>query len=554
VNVARTPHAATNNAAARGRIRASSVAVVGCTERPAMLFPIRISQPALRPVALTLVAAALFSACGGGGSDAGTDPFGNEGGGSGSGLPASSTLAQQCAATNTLAPAASRTATLDRERRWVRSYVDEAYLWYREIPSVNTADANFNLADVPTSLDNYFEALKSPQRTTSGKLKDEFSFTYPTVAWEQLSQSGIVAGFGAEWILGSPTPPRNVRVAYVDPATPAATAAVARGWRVVSVNNVSIDDPTAAGVAVINEGVFSPRTGQPYNFVFEDTLGAQRAVTMTAGQITKTPVQNVRTISTPSGNVGYMTFNDHILPAEGQLVGAFTQLASLGVNDLVLDLRYNGGGYLYIASEIGYMVAGSARTASKTFEKLQFNDKRAAETASADNNTPFYNVASGEANTGTTANAALPTLNLNRVYVLASPGTCSASEAIVNGLRGVGVEVVLVGGTTCGKPYGFYGKDNCGITYFPIEFKGVNQLGFGDYADGFAPTATCTVADDFSRALGDSSEGMLAAALNHRATGSCGGTATGREAPQAAGGVAFGRVIRHPVRESKFRR
>ncbi len=382
--------------------------------------------------------------------------------------------------------------------------MDEAYLWYREIPSLNTADANFNLASVPDSLDNYFQALKTRATTASGKLKDEFSFTYPTAEWEALSQSGIVAGFGAEWILGSPTPPRNVRVAYVDPATPAALQGVTRGLRVVSVAGVSIDDNTSAGIDTINEGLFSPRNGQRYSFVFADLSGVQRTVTMTAGQITKTPVQNVGTISTPSGRVGYMTFNDHILPAEGQLIGAFTQLASAGVSDLVLDLRYNGGGFLYIASQIGYMVAGNTRTASKTFERLQFSDRRVAETNHPDNNTPFYNVASGQSNTGTTENAPLPTLNLGRVYVLASPGTCSASEAIVNGLRGVGVEVILVGGTTCGKPYGFTAKDNCGISYFPIEFKGVNQLGFGDYADGFVPTATCTVADDFSQALGDS--------------------------------------------------
>jgi carboxyl-terminal processing protease len=512
-------------------------------------------QPALRSAVPWLMAGALLTACGGGGSDSGTSPFGDEGGTAGSGLPASSTLAQQCAAGNSLAPQASRTATLDTERRWVRSYMDEAYLWYREIPSVNTADANFNLTSVPDSLKNYFGALKTRATTASGKLKDKFSFTYPTLAWEQLSGSGIVAGFGAEWILSEPTTTtREVRVAYVDPGTPAATASIARGMTVVSVNGVSINDNTNAGLAVLNEAIFSPRDGQSYDFVFADLSGVQRAVTLRAAQVTKTPVQNVSTITTPSGRVGYMTFNDHILPAEGQLVAAFTQFASQGVGDLVLDLRYNGGGFLYIASEIGYMVAGSTRTASKTFERLQFSDRRAADTNNPNNNTPFYNVTSGEANTGTTANTPLPTLNLGRVYVLASPGTCSASEAVVNGLRGVGVEVVLVGGTTCGKPYGFTAKDNCGISYFPIEFKGVNQLGFGDYADGFAPTATCTVADDFSRALGDTSEGMLAAALNHRVTGSCGGTARGREGPQAAGSVAFGKVIRHPVRESKFRR
>jgi carboxyl-terminal processing protease len=520
-----------------------------------MPFSLRASRPVLRSATLTLMAAALLTACGGGGSDAGTPPFGNEGSSpSGSGLPRSSSLAQQCAADNLLAPAARRTATLDTERRWVRSYVDEAYLWYREIPSVNTADPNFNLSSVPDSLDNYFEALKTRATTASGKRKDEFSFTFPTAEYVALSESGIAAGFGAEWISGSSTPPRNVRIAYVDPGTPAATQGLTRGMRVISVESVSIDDNTASGIAIINEVFGSPRTGQSYTFVLVDTAGAQRTVSMTAAQITKTPVQNVSTISTPSGNVGYMTFNDHLLPAEGQLAGAFTQLASQGVNDLVLDLRYNGGGALYIAAQVGYMVAGSTRTANKTFERLQYSDRRSADTNDPESNFLFFNTTSGFGGSGTTANVALPTLNLGRVYVLASPGTCSASEAIVNGLRGAGVEVVLVGGTTCGKPYGFTAKDNCGISYFPIEFQGVNHLGFGDYADGFAPTATCTVADDFSRALGDSSEGMLAAALNHRATGACASTATGREAPQAAGAVAFGRVIRPPVRESKIRR
>ena len=78
-------------------------------------------------------------------------------------------------------------------------------------------------------------------------------------------------------------------------------------------------------------------------------------------------------------------------------------------------------------------------------------------------------------------------LNLNRVVVISGSGTCSASESIINGLRGVGVDVVLIGDTTCGKPYGFYAIDNCGTTYFTVQFKGVNALGFGDYADGFSP-------------------------------------------------------------------
>ena len=125
----------------------------------------------------------------------------------------------------------------------------------------------------------------------------------------------------------------------------------------------------------------------------------------------------------------------------------------------------------------------------------------------------------------------LPTLNLPRVFVLTGPTTCSASESIINSLRGVDVEVIQIGSTTCGKPYGFYPQDNCGTTYFTIEFKGVNAQGFGDYTDGFAPTNApglggtrvpgCSVADDFTHALGDPAEARLAAALAYRLGPGC---------------------------------
>jgi hypothetical protein len=119
---------------------------------------------------------------------------------------------------------------------------------------------------------------------------------------------------------------------------------------------------------------------------------------------------------------------------------------------------------------------------------------------------------------------ALPTLGLSRVFVLTGPGTCSASEAVLNGLAGIDVQVIQIGATTCGKPYGFYPADNCGTTYFSIQFQGVNNKGFGDYPDGFVPGvgfAGCVVGDDFTHAIGDPAEGRLAAALSYRATGVC---------------------------------
>src|SRR5690606_11279777 len=109
--------------------------------------------------------------------------------------------------------------------------------------------------------------------------------------------------------------------------------------------------------------------------------------------------------------------------------------------------------------------------------------------------------------------------NLPRVFILSTGGTCSASEAVINGLRGIGVEVILVGDTTCGKPYGFYPEDNCGTTYFAIQFTGVNDLGFGEYSSGFSPgnepdflgteVPGCWVQDDFTKLLGDPEEKML---------------------------------------------
>jgi hypothetical protein len=160
---------------------------------------------------------------------------------------------------------------------------------------------------------------------------------------------------------------------------------------------------------------------------------------------------------------------------------------------------------------------------------------------------------------------ALPTLNLTRVYVLAQSGTCSASEAVINGLRGVNVDVVLIGGKTCGKPYGFTAKDNCGISYFPIEFAGVNAKGFGDYSDGFVPgsgpTARyvpgCTVEDDLGRALGDTQEGMLAAAMTHASTGQCpigtglSASARAQSSPAMEGAAAL-HLQRNPARSNRL--
>jgi len=157
------------------------------------------------------------------------------------------------------------------------------------------------------------------------------------------------------------------------------------------------------------------------------------------------------------------------------------------VDDLVLDLRYNGGGLLAVAAQIGYMVAGDDATSGKTFDRLTFNDKNPETnpvTGGLLTPTPFIDTGVGFT---VPEGTPLPELDLERIFILSTDGTCSASEAVINGLRGIDVEVILVGSQTCGKPYGFYPTDNCGETYFTVQFRGANDKGFGDYADGFLP-------------------------------------------------------------------
>ena len=410
------------------------------------------------------------------------------------------------------------------ENNWLRSWSNDTYLWYNEI-----VDRDPALYATP----EYFDLLRTFERTPSGNDKDRFHFTYPTAEWEDLSQSGISVGYGARIVLLSRRPPREAAVAYVEPASPASQAGLARGARILEIDGADlVNGGTQADVDTLNAGLFPAAEGESHEFVILD-LGAEepRTVTLRAIEVTSDPVQHVQVLDTDQGPVGYMLFNDFIATAERELIDAINELSAAGITDLVLDLRYNGGGYLDIASELGFMIAGPSAAQGRTFEVIEFNDKHQQfdpVTGRLLEPVPFHDTSLGFS---APANEPLPSLNLARVFVLTGAGTCSASESVMNSLRGIDIEVVQMGNATCGKPYGFYPTGNCGTTYFTIQFRGVNAKGFGDYADGFFPSATlgaddaalpgCAVADDFDHGFGDPNEARLAAALHYREQGAC---------------------------------
>ncbi|MDG2072413.1 MAG: S41 family peptidase [Pseudomonadales bacterium] len=415
--------------------------------------------------------------------------------------------------------------TVTDENNWLRSMSNDTYLWYDEIEDVD-----------PGTIDNtldYFDLMKTFAVTPAGNRKDRFHFTFETEAWKQLSGSGVSAGYGMEISIVSSTPPRRAIVAYTEPDTPATSVNLARGTEILEVDGVDLVNASgSANIDVLNAGLFPIELDATHEFLVRDLNASEtRLVTMTSREIMSTPVQNVATIDTESGKVGYILFNDHIATSEQLLIDAVNELKEAEVSDLVLDLRYNGGGFLDIANEAAYMIAGSA-TEGLVFDELQFNDKHLnfdPVTGRLLTPTLFRTTARGFS---ATAGTALPTLELPRVFVLTSGGTCSASEAIINGLNGIDIEVIQIGSNTCGKPYGFYALDNCGTSYFTIQFRSVNAKGFGDYSDGFSPSSDvtepsgtalpgCNVTDDLFHALGDPEEAKLATALSYRENGVC---------------------------------
>jgi len=436
---------------------------------------------------VVLAVSMLLVACGGGGGGAAS---------SSSSFAPSATLANLCAVprSNTT----DKQGTVADEKAYLRSFVDETYLWYKDVPN------NLNAASYATP-QAYFDVLKTTKTTASGALVDQFHWSQTTASWNATA-SGISEDYGIQWAAQASAPPRNWIVAEVAPGSPADLAGVKRGDKLTSVDGVDfVNDNTQVGVNTLNQGLF-PAAVAPHTFGFNGNA----AISLTPATISTVTVQKVQTIPTANGTVGYFVFDTHIAKSEAELIAALNQLKAANVSDLVIDMRYNGGGLLYIASELAYMVAGPSATNGKTFEQLTYNDKLTA------SNTvyPFVNLMYPFTNT-----QSLPHLDLNHVTILTTRDTASASESVINSLRGVDVAVDLIGGTTRGKPYGFVPQDNCGYTYFAIQFKGVNNKGYGDYSDGFAPT--CSAADDFSHARGDQAETMLATALTYRQTKVC---------------------------------
>ncbi len=412
--------------------------------------------------------------------------------------------------------------TYKDENNWIRSWSHETYLWYSELPDIDPA----NIVD-PI---DYFDRMKTNAKTSSGIPKDRFHFAMNTAESELLSETGISVGYGAR--AKQDTKTGKVYVTYTEPNSPARYANIRRGTEIVAAGGIYLDSiVTDEQLDIFNSALFPQTLREPHSFILKKPNSIfPESIILTSSAITEIPVHLTKTFKANGSNIGYLMLNSfHIETTEIQLINAINQLKSAQISELILDLRYNGGGYLGISAVLGTMIVGDTAY-GQVFENSIFNDKHSQYHPIFNELIEPFLFPETTLGYSTIAGTPLPKLNLSRVFIISTNDTASASEALINSLRGIDVEVILIGETTYGKPYGFYGTDNCGTTYFTIQFKGTNAKGFGDYADGFIPSAAdngkdrvkgCLVSDDLSNPLGNTNEKMLGTAIHYIANDNC---------------------------------
>jgi C-terminal processing protease CtpA/Prc len=363
---------------------------------------------------------------------------------------------------------------------FVRDVMTDLYLWYRQMPQVN-----------PTSFaspEAYLEAVRYRE------LDSSFSYIGARAAEEAFYSDSQYIGFGfSQYYNGA-----DLRVAQVFPESPASEAGLSRGDVFVEIDGRTI--PTLAEAGLLGSAFGPSQEGYEVEVVCRRAGGELVRVRMAKRVITIPTVTLAQVYTLEDGRrVGYVFFRNFVEPSVEALNQAFAQLRAAEVNDLVLDLRYNGGGLVAVAKHLASLIGGT-RTNGQLLAVYQHNDKN-----------EFRNV-------DIRFEEKEQALQLDRLIVITTKSTASASELIINALRPF-IPVITIGEATYGKPVGMYGITFCDKVLYPVAFSLRNANNEGDYFGGFPPT--CVAPDDFEHQLGDVAEGSLAEAFRFAQTGEC---------------------------------
>jgi carboxyl-terminal processing protease len=363
------------------------------------------------------------------------------------------------------------------EPQALKSYMQDYYLWYKELPDVDVS----KLTTAEEALDKL--AIKP---------KDRFSYIDTQANQSAFFEEGQAVGAG----FGMVEKNSQVFINYVRPDSPAEKAGLKRADRLVSANGTAITD-----IASTDKPIGPREVGVKLDMTVE--RGGQNVnLTMVKDKYPIVTVSNSKVIDVNGRKVGYLYFFAFIRRTADDWATTIAQLKAQGAQDLIVDLRHNGGGYLDTAGQIAGAIRTSNQAGAETLTSLKFNDKH-----TRDNSTTLISSNNGSAT------------RFGKVVFLTTKASCSASEALINGLSPY-QSTAIIGTTTCGKPVGFTPRDYGTTKVFSIvTFELVNKNNDGNYFDGLKPT--CNVEEVLNSGFGDPTEPLLAAAKTYLSTGAC---------------------------------
>ncbi|MBI9042309.1 S41 family peptidase [Lutibacter sp.] len=398
------------------------------------------------------------------------------------------------------------------------------YLWKDNVPTLaNTKDDNnesyFNYLNSYPNPDDFFESLIYNRQNI-----DKWSWVVDDYVALENSFQGISTSNGVKFRLSYESgSDYNILgyVRYIQPNSDASTKDVKRGYVFDAID----------GIQLTVDNYSSLLEQDTYIMNFADLNGGVpisngKSVTLTKSAYQENPVLIAKTLDISGKKIGYIMYNAFTSTYDQQLNEAFGQLKSEGATELVLDLRYNGGGSVQTSVYLASMITGQFN--GQLFAKEKWNTELQSwfETNHPDwvvNN--FVNQISKTDTSGNTVQLPINSLNLTRVFVITTGSSASASELIINGLKPY-IDVVTIGTTTSGKYTGsitLYDSDTFGRTganlnprhtwaIQPIVLETVNKLGDND-KDGFDPTIELIeYVSDFQE-LGLETEPLLAKAI-----------------------------------------
>ena len=441
-----------------------------------------------RSVAAVTIAALMLTSCGGGG------------GGGGSAPPV--TVTPTPSPTPTPTPTAG--CSLSSRQSFAKSVIDEWYLFPSDV-ATNVNPVSYG--DVQT----YIDALLAPARAQG---KDRY-FTYITSIAEEDAYyaSGSSAGFGVRLAYNPFT--QRIVIAEAYEGAPALAAGIDRGTEISAIGTTSSNLRSTSSI-VAAEG-----TAGLINALGPDQAGVTRVlritnasgtrdVTVTKAEYDIDPVSDrygAKIITEGGHRYGYVNLRTFITSANPQLRAAFQNFRDQGVTDVIVDLRYNGGGLVSVAELFGDLLGGG-RNASDLFDQVRFRPEKSSE-----NGQHFFT-------------AQPESIAPTRLAFIGTGSTASASELVINGmLPWLGTNMTLVGDNTYGKPVGQIAldKSECDDRMRVIAFALANADGQGDYYSGLASNIpnSCAADDDLGFPLGDPREASVRAAIDFLSGQAC---------------------------------